>query len=131
MRAPERADSLSIIANLERLGYSVRRVIVSLASLEHAWDRYHDISYATETEAGVLTLSNETIQEMLQKLQSLSDIRGEMETYVASKDTHRISRILEIIMAGALSLGASDVHLEPNLCVVVWVGANFCVISLC
>src|SRR3989344_7174528 len=68
MRAPERADSLQAVEKLTRLGYQVQRFIVSVASLHHAWDRYHDISYATETEAGVLTLSNETIQEMLQKL---------------------------------------------------------------
>ena len=114
MRAPERPDALHIIENLERLGYSVRRFIVSRASLEHAWDRYHDISYATETEAGVLTLSNETISEMLGKLKTLSDIKAEILSHAGSKDTHRISRVLEIIMAGALSLGASDVHLEPE-----------------
>ncbi|HEV3244752.1 MAG TPA: GspE/PulE family protein [Candidatus Paceibacterota bacterium] len=114
MRAPERSDALKIIENLERLGYAVRRFIVSQASLEHAWDRYHDISYATETEAGILTLSNETINEMLQKLKVLADVRTEIQSYAGSKDTHRISRVLEIIMAGALSLGASDVHLEPQ-----------------
>jgi type II secretory ATPase GspE/PulE/Tfp pilus assembly ATPase PilB-like protein len=114
MRAPERDDSLKVIQNLERLGYQVRRFIVSKASLEHAWDRYHDISYATETEKGVLTLSNEIIQQMLQKLKKLEDVRTEIGVHSASKDTHRISRILEIIMAGALSLGASDVHLEPE-----------------
>ena len=105
---------LKAIAELERLGYAVRRFIVSQASLEHAWDRYHDISYATETEAGVLTLSNETIQEMLQKLKTMQDVQNEILSHAGSKDTHRISRILEIIMAGALSLGASDVHLEPQ-----------------
>jgi type II secretory ATPase GspE/PulE/Tfp pilus assembly ATPase PilB-like protein len=114
MRAPERPDSLKTIEALEHLGYAVRRFIVSKASLEHAWDRYHDISYATETEAGVLTLSNEVIQEMLQKLKTLADVRLEIQAHASSKDTHRISRILEIIMAGALSLGASDVHLEPE-----------------
>lgn len=114
MRAPERADSLRIVNDLERLGYQARRFIVSKASLEHAWDRYHDISYATETEAGVLTLSNGTIQEMLERLKTLTDVHDEIEAGSASKDTHRISRILEVIMAGALSLGASDVHLEPQ-----------------
>src|SRR3990167_10669830 len=48
MRAPERDDALQVIQNLEHLGYQVRRFIVSSASLQHAWDRYHDISYATE-----------------------------------------------------------------------------------
>jgi type IV pilus assembly protein PilB len=114
MRAPERQDALQIVSNLEHLGYQVRRIIVSRASLEHAWDRYHDISYATETEAGILTLSNDTIQEMLQKLKKLADVSLEIQSYAGSKDTHRISRVLEIIMAGALSLGASDVHLEPE-----------------
>ena len=114
MRAPERPDALKMIEDIERLGYAVRRFIVSKASLEHAWDRYHDISYATETEAGVLTLSNDAIQEMLQKLKTLADVRAEIQSHAGSKDTHRISRVLEIMMAGALSLGASDVHLEPE-----------------
>jgi len=114
MRAPERPDSLQQVQDLENLGYRVRRMIVSRASLEHAWDRYHDISYATETEAGVLTLSNESIQSMLEKLKVMDDIKVEIAKHVASKDTHRVSRILEVVMAGALSLGASDVHLEPQ-----------------
>jgi len=114
MRAPERADTLQALDKLKRLGYDIQRFIVSRASLEHAWDRYHDISYATETEAGVLTLSNETIQQMLGKLKTLEDVRVEITSHSGSKDTHRISRVLEIIMAGALSLGASDVHLEPE-----------------
>ena len=114
MRAPERDDSLQAVERLKHLGYELQKFIVSRASLEHAWDRYHDISYATETEAGVLTLSNETIQQMLQKLKTLNDVRVEITSHAGSKDTHRISRVLEIIMGGALSLGASDVHLEPE-----------------
>src|SRR4051812_15853417 len=50
MRSPERPDSLQALKNLERLGYQVERYIVSQNSLEHAWDRYHDLSYATESE---------------------------------------------------------------------------------
>lgn len=114
MRAPERADALQAVEKVNRLGYEVERIIVSRASLDHAWDRYHDISYATETEAGILTLSNETIQQMLQKLKTLEDVRAEIASHAGSKDTHRVSRILEIVMGGALSLGASDIHLEPE-----------------
>ena len=114
MRAPERPDALQVVEKIEHLGYQVRRFMVSQLSLAHAWDRYHDISYATETEAGILTLSNATISQMLQKLKSLEDVKVEITTHASSKDAHRISRVLEIIMAGALSLGASDVHLEPE-----------------
>ena len=114
MRSPERADSLQLIEKIERLGYRVRRFIVSKASLTRTWERYQDISYATETEAGVLTLSNATIQEMLDKLKTMRDVKAEITQYAGSKDVHRISRVLEILMGGALSLGASDVHLEPE-----------------
>ncbi len=114
MRAPERDNALQTIKNLEGLGYTVEKYMCSRASLDHAWDRYHDISYATETEAGILTLSNETIQRMLQELKTLDDVRSRIKEHIASKDTHRVSHALEITMAGALSLGASDVHLEPE-----------------
>ncbi|MEK7509582.1 MAG: GspE/PulE family protein [Patescibacteria group bacterium] len=114
MRAPERPDSAQTVENLVRLGFEVRRFIVSRASLDHAWDRYHDLSFATETEAGILTLSNETIQRMLAELKTLDDVRNHIKEHMGSKDTHRISRALEVTMAGALSLGASDVHLEPE-----------------
>lgn len=114
MRAPERDNALQTVKNLEGLGYTIEKYMVSRASLDHAWDRYHDISYATETEAGVLTLSNETIQNMLAELKTLDDVRNQIKSHVGSKDTHRISHALEITMAGGLSLGASDVHLEPE-----------------
>ncbi len=114
MRAPERPDAIQSIKNLERLGYEVERYIASHGSLLHAWDRYHDLSYATETEAGILTLSNEVIKQMISELKTLNDLQEQVKINMKSKDTHRVSRILEITMAGALSLGASDVHLEPE-----------------
>ena len=44
----------------------------------------------------------------------MDDVRNEIASHTGSKDTHRISRVLEVMMAGALSLGASDIHLEPE-----------------
>ncbi|NBV76916.1 type II/IV secretion system protein [bacterium] len=114
MRSPERADSLKALEELERLGYTTKHFIASKASLEHAWERYKDLSFATESEAGILTLSNETIQKTLEQVHTLNELRDMIVDNASSKDTHRVSRILEIMMAGALSLGASDVHLEPE-----------------
>ncbi len=114
MRAPEREDSLQMLQKLEHLGYKARHFIASRASLERAWERYKDISYATETEAGILTLSNATIQEMADKIKTMKDVQVEVSAHSGSKDVHRVSRVLEIIMGSALALGASDVHLEPE-----------------
>ncbi len=114
MRAPERIDSLQLLEQLERLGYKTRRFIVSENSLQRAWERYRDVSYATETEAGVLTLSAQMILEMKDRLKKIVDVQIEVAQHSASKDTHRVSRILETIMGGAMALGASDIHLEPE-----------------
>src|SRR3989344_3605776 len=114
MRAPERSDSLKMVERIERLGYKARKFMVSAASLEHAWERFRDISYATETEAGVLTLSSQTIAGMRDKIHTIQDVQVEITSHTGSKDVHRVSRILETIMGGALALGASDVHLEPQ-----------------
>ena len=114
MRAPERDDSMESIHKVERLGYSVERFISSRASLMRAWERYKDLSYSTETESGVLTLSYDTIRRMMTEITTMSSVKQLVEEQIASKDTHRISHILEVIMAGALSLEASDIHLEPE-----------------
>jgi type II secretory ATPase GspE/PulE/Tfp pilus assembly ATPase PilB-like protein len=114
MRAPDRDDSMQSIQKVERMGYSVERFITSRASLMRAWDRYKDLSYSTETESGVLTLSYETIKRMMTEIETMESVKALVEVQLASKDTHRISHILEVMMAGALSLEASDIHLEPE-----------------
>jgi type II secretory ATPase GspE/PulE/Tfp pilus assembly ATPase PilB-like protein len=47
-------------------------------------------------------------------VQTLADIQAEIASHSGGKDVHRISHILEVVMGGALALGASDVHLEPE-----------------
>ncbi len=114
MRAPERSDSLQEVDQLERLGYTPTRFITSRASLEHAWERYADLSYASSSESGVLALSGETVRKMLGLLSSIEAVGVEANAHAHSKDTHRISHIIEVLLGGALSLGASDIHLEPE-----------------
>jgi len=114
MRSPDRDDSMTVIRTIERLGYEVERYIVSKVSLERAWARYKELSYSTETESGVLTLSHETIRKTMEVIKTPESVRILVDEHIASKDTHRISHVLEVITAGALALGASDIHLEPE-----------------
>lgn len=114
MRAPTRDDSLRMIKTLEGLGYSVTKFITSRTSLERAWERYKELSFSTETESGVLTLSDETIQRIANEIKTPEQVKELVDKYISSKDSHRISHVLEVLMAGALALGASDIHLEPE-----------------
>ncbi|OHA89625.1 MAG: hypothetical protein A3C70_02410 [Candidatus Zambryskibacteria bacterium RIFCSPHIGHO2_02_FULL_43_14] len=59
-------------------------------------------------------MSNEEILEVTKKVNSLEDVKKLIEGVLSLKRAYRISKILEIILAGAISLQASDIHLEPE-----------------
>lgn len=113
-RSPKRADTVEQIERIKSLGYEVKLFMVSLRSLEHAWSHYKDLSYATASEGGVLNLSSETITTMKQELKTILDVKKHIGEALASTKSHRISRILEVLLGGAMALGASDVHIEPE-----------------
>lgn len=83
-------------------------------SLEHAWLRYKDLSYAKETTAGMLTVSKEQIENILGRVKHVADIVTLISEVIATKRANRISRIFEILLGGALALEASDIHFEPE-----------------
>jgi type IV pilus assembly protein PilB len=102
------------IAELEAKGYLPTVYLVTLQSLKKAWDQYRDLSYATESKGGAIEISSEEIQKFASQLKSLSDITGLIKGILSEKKSYQISRMLEATLAGALSLGASDIHIEPQ-----------------
>ena len=112
--SPENEEAKSVLEDLERRNYNITPYMVSKASLERAWGRYKEISFASETKAGVLDISSEEIEGFVSKVRELSDVQKLIEDMLAEKKAYRISRILEIVLAGALSMGASDIHVEPE-----------------
>ena len=113
-RAPENPKVKTLVAKLKELGYEVTLFIVSQESLKRAFARYADLSYATETKAGVFELSNEELEQLLTKVTSLKDISSLIDEAIQLKHTYRVTRILEVILAGGLSMNASDIHFEPE-----------------
>lgn len=112
--SPANEKALGLIEDLKKQGYSPEIFMVSHASLQKVWDRYKDLSYSFETKSGALDISNDEILEITKKVSSLADIKSLIEGVLSLKRAYRISRILEIILAGAVSLKASDVHFEPE-----------------
>lgn len=114
IRTPNNPLSQQAIHNLEERGYEVETHMVSRASLEHAWVHYKDITFAVETESGVLDVSSDEIRKLLEELTSLVATREAIEKVLGMKKIYRITRMLEIIIAGAVANGTSDIHLEPE-----------------
>jgi type II secretory ATPase GspE/PulE/Tfp pilus assembly ATPase PilB-like protein len=114
VRAPENPKVGTLKKELEDRGYSVTIYMASQESLGRGYARYADLSFASESKAGVFEISNEEIEALLTKVRSLTDVGALIKEAVDIKRTYRITRILEVILAGGLALNASDIHFEPE-----------------
>lgn len=112
--APGRDDTQGVLKDLGEKGYIVEPFMVSTRSLNRAWDRYKEISYATTSKEGTLDISNKDIEDFVNEVHKIEDVRSLVEEIMQMKKSFRISRIVEIVMASSIALGASDIHVEPE-----------------
>lgn len=113
-RNPQDEKVSSLIADLKSKGYNPELFISSTQSLEKAWKMYKDLSFAYESKAGSLEISNDDIAAIVKEAKSLPVIVSILENTMTGKKSYRVSRILETAVAGALAIDASDIHLEPE-----------------
>lgn len=111
---PQSEGTIEVIEELKKRGYTPILFMVSLESLNKVWGRYKDLSYAFETKGGALTISSEEVTSFLKQVSTIEDIGKLINEALSAKKIYRISKLFEIILAGALSVGASDIHLEPE-----------------
>jgi type IV pilus assembly protein PilB len=114
VRAPERPEIQGLTEELTTRGMTPNYYMVSQASLEKVWGRYKELSMTTTARVGGMDVSGDTIIELGKNIHNTDDIKVHIENLIKEKDTHKVSRILEIILAGAIAIDASDVHIEPE-----------------
>ena len=112
--SPENTKTIGALEKLKTKGYTIKLFMVSHASLNKVWGRYKDLSYSFETKSGALDISNDQITEFLEKVHSIPDVQQLIGQVLSMKKSYRITRIMEIILAGGIAIDASDIHLEPE-----------------
>lgn len=111
---PNNERVAAVKAELERQGYSTEFYLTSEFALEKAWQIYHEVSYAKAEVAGVMSVSDATMQKYVSEIHDIKDVRQHIDAALASGDAHANSTVVEILMGGAVATGVSDVHLEPE-----------------
>ncbi len=94
-------------------GYTPHFYMASNASLAKAWDRYTEISYASESRVGSMEISGTALKEIMLGIKNITDIKDAI-IQTQKDNTHTTSHILEIALAGAIAINASDLHFEPE-----------------
>lgn len=112
--SPINPKTTQAIDRLVSNGYEVTVAVASPTSLAKAWARYKDLSFSTETKAGALEVSSEEIKGFLAEIKTIEDVKKQILEIIKLKKGFRISKILEIVLSGALATKASDIHIEPE-----------------
>ncbi|MBI3633390.1 MAG: type II/IV secretion system protein [Candidatus Vogelbacteria bacterium] len=111
---PNNPKVAEILGQLKEQQYEVQEYMGSFASLERAWERYKEISYSMETRAGLVGVSDEQLAIFLETAKNINDVKGLIEETIKNNKTQGVSKVLEIIIAGAVTVGASDIHIEAQ-----------------
>ncbi|MEK7459736.1 MAG: GspE/PulE family protein [Patescibacteria group bacterium] len=88
--------------------------MTSMGSIEKVWDRYKELSMAESSKVGGLDIEAEILRDTAKNINQMQDISKLIKKALEEKKAHKISRLLEIILAGAIAINASDVHIEPE-----------------
>jgi type IV pilus assembly protein PilB len=112
--SPANDKTKTALDRIASAGYEVTVAVASPTSLEKVWARYSDLTFSTETKAGALDISSEDIKTFTEKLHTLEDVKTAIGDILKLKKGFRISKILEVVLSGAMALNASDVHIEPE-----------------
>ncbi|MFA6077152.1 MAG: GspE/PulE family protein [Candidatus Paceibacterota bacterium] len=88
--------------------------MASNASLNKVWNRYKEISMAEDSKIGGLDISPEVLRDTAKSIERMQDIEKLVMEALEGNKIHKISRLLEIILAGAIAIKASDIHIEPE-----------------
>ncbi|MBU4223844.1 GspE/PulE family protein [Patescibacteria group bacterium] len=113
-QSPNPEPTKLALKELEQKGYQPTVYMVSEISLKRAWKRYAEVPDFVEISKGIIEISSEKLEDLLKQSKTIDDLKNIFSAAVLSKKDRRISEVLEIVLAGAISSNASDAHIEPQ-----------------
>lgn len=104
----------TIFDDLQDRGYTVEQFIVSKRSVDTGLERYKDLSNSTASTRGSFSIEPARLDAHMQDITSLEALQEKTEGTVQGDKSHQATKLLEVLFAGSVALGASDIHLEPE-----------------
>ncbi|MEA2113216.1 MAG: GspE/PulE family protein [Patescibacteria group bacterium] len=107
VKNPKDPQTVQILEELKEQGFERSLFIVSLTGLENAWKKYELAPSKTASIQDAFVIQQEEMEESKKALETIQELK---------KAIHGMStsRLISIIMAGAIKMGVSDIHFEPS-----------------
>lgn len=106
---PEKPEAKAILERLKKT-YTIEVVITSLSSLAHGWHYYKYVPTTEKEISGKVQIDHARLEGLMASMKNLDDVKHAITEFKSPLT----SEMLEIVIAGALALRASDIHLEPR-----------------
>ena len=105
---PENENTLNKIEELKKeFGWEVQMYVISRKSMEKLWNKYKEVPFLENLEAMQISLSDKDLQDFEQKFGNLLDLKKRIREIPTTE-------VISTIMAGAVKMRASDIHIEPQ-----------------
>jgi len=107
VKDPQNEETKRIIETLKDRNFTYNIVITSRQELENVWERYKTFKRTEKKQLGIVSISEEKIEELRNSIENIKDLAEKIKKL-------NTSEVIDILISGALKIGASDVHLEPE-----------------
>jgi type IV pilus assembly protein PilB len=104
---PQNPQTQLILNKLKEEGYNYSIVITSELSLQAGWEKYKLKKERLEAALGTVTIKESEISDLEKQIKDISDLKERLTVMP-------ITKVLNILIAGALKIKASDIHFEPE-----------------
>jgi type IV pilus assembly protein PilB len=112
---PSNENAVAYLRKMNEL-HSLRPIVYvcSRLSAEHIHIRYADLDSENVVARGIVNLGGQHLKDLLDGVNTISDFQKKIEYVAENEKKERVSRLIEMTMAGAIHFGASDIHIEPE-----------------
>jgi len=104
---PENSNTQKTMEALKTKGFTINPVVTSPSVLEGILSRYKFAQSQELFEVGAIEIKEEELNKIQDEIKNIGDLKDKVTKISAT-------RMLETLIAGALKIGASDIHFEPE-----------------
>jgi len=110
LRDPENQEAKKILKDLELRGFRVNCFLVSSSSFQRVLEIYKKLPKKLKEITGEVEILKEKLAQFKEEIKNADDLK----TVIDKSALENITELAEILLGAALSLEASDIHIEPE-----------------
>lgn len=105
---PENSNTQKALEALKTRGFIINPIVTSPSVLENILSRYKFAQSQEIFEVGAIEIKEDELSKIEDEIKTIGDLKDKVTKISATS-------MLETLIAGALKMGASDIHFEPEL----------------